>query len=301
MTLALDNTPATAPSSAPEELGYFRLSRLTPGWWRPLASLGLFAATYLILFAGLVLTWVLIPGLGSSMMDVENLDLSDPANAAFMGLMLALFIPAARLTARWLGRRGTVDSVTGRFRWSLFARASVLMVVPVLVPLGVMWALNPVTPAVSERTLGLLAVALLIIPLQAAGEEYLFRGVLMQAVGHWLKAPLWGLLLSLPLFVWGHDYDAWGLASVGVFAAVATWLTWRTGGLEAAVALHVVNNTAAFVLAAFGVGDLNATSVTWVDSALASVIPVAFALIFAWWWRRNNGDARYARTMTLAR
>ncbi|MFT3862498.1 lysostaphin resistance A-like protein [Micropruina sp.] len=151
---------------------------------------------------------------------------------------------------------------------------------------------------ITPRTLGLLAVGVLIIPLQAAGEEYLFRGLLMQAIGHWLRAPVWGLLLSVPLFVFGHSYDAWGLASIGVFAAVATWLTWRTGGLEAAIAMHAVNNAVVFVMAAFGMGDLNATLTTWWSALLSSLISVCFAVIFAGWWRRIDGDSRYGRTST---
>lgn len=99
-------------------------------------------------------------------------------------------------------------------------------------------------------------------------------------------------MISLPLFVLGHNYDAWGLASVGVFAAVTTWLTWRTDGLEAAVALHAVNNMLVFTLAAFGIADLNATTTTWLDALLSSVIPIGFAAMFDWWWRR--GGCRYS-------
>ncbi len=93
---------------------------------------------------------------------------------------------------------------------------------------------------------------------------------------------------ELPLFVLGHDYDAWGLASVGVFAAVTTWLTWRTGGLEAAVALHAVNNTIAFALGAIGIADLNATTTTWVAALMSSIIPIGFAVVFDVWWRRRG-------------
>ncbi|MFT3876108.1 MAG: type II CAAX endopeptidase family protein [Propioniciclava sp.] len=295
MTLALDHTTAPAPSAAPEELGYFRLSRLTPGWWQPLATVAMFVLTYLVFLIGLVVIWSLIPGFAETI-DPEHFDMSNPVEAALTGLMLALLIPAARLTVRWRGRRGTVDSVAGRFRWGLFARSVVLMVLPILVPLVALWMMDPVAPVVTKTTWAMLAVALLIIPLQAAGEEYLFRGIIMQTIGHWLRAPIWGVIVSLPLFVLGHNYDVWGLISVGVFAAVATWLTWRTGGLEAAVALHIINNVAVFTLGAFGMTDLNATTGTWVDTLVSAFIPVSFALLFAWWWRRNGGDSRYART-----
>ncbi len=294
MTALLASTPSTTP--APEALTYFRLSRRTPGWWRPLATIGLFCLTYLVLVVGLVVLWLLLPGAAEAM-NATDIDMADPVQAAFLCLMLALLIPAGRLTVRMLGRRGTLDSVAGRFRWGLFVRSVTLTAAPMLLPLAVMWVVDPVTPMLSERTLGLLAVAVLIVPLQAAGEEYLFRGVLMQAIGHWLRAPAWGVVISLPLFVLGHDYDALGLASVGVFAAVTTWLTWRTGGLEAAIALHAVNNTIAFALGAIGIADLNATTTTWVDALVSSIIPIGFAVVFDRWWRRE-GRCLYASTST---
>ena len=103
-----------------------------------------------------------------------------------------------------------------------------------------------------------LAVILLVVPLQAAAEEYVFRGYLQQAIGRWLRHPAFAILLPVPLFVLGHLYDPLGQAAVGLFAVVAGWLTWRTGGLEAAIALHVVNNLSAFLLALAGL-----TSTCW--------------------------------------
>ncbi len=82
----------------------------------------------------------------------------------------------------------------------------------------------------------------------------------MQLVGSWLRHPAFAILLPVPLFVLGHGYDVWGAASVGLFAVVAAWLTWRTGGLEAAISLHIVNNLLIFLLGSVAVVDANATS-----------------------------------------
>ncbi len=287
--------PAPADSSAPEQLTYFQLSRRTRGWWRPLATLGVFLVVTLGLFVGLMLVTLFVPGL--TFFASDELDMSNPVDAAIGSAMLALFIPAAVIATRLTGRGGTIHSVTGRLRWGLLGSSLALALVPVVLSVVATWPLDPIVPSVSASTLGLVLVGLLIIPLQAAGEEYLFRGILMQAVGHWLRAPIWGLLISLPLFVFGHDYDAWGLAFTGLFAAAATWLTWRTGGLEAAIALHVVNNSVVIILGAFGLTDLNATEISWTSGLVATAIPLGFALLFAWWWQRTDGDARYARTV----
>jgi hypothetical protein len=95
-------------------------------------------------------------------------------------------------------------------------------------------------------------VVLLLVPVQAAAEEYIFRGYLMQSIGRWLRHPAFAILLPVPLFVLGHGYDLLGQIGVGLFAVAAGWLTWRTGGLEAAIALHVVNNLSAFLLSLVG-------------------------------------------------
>ena len=96
----------------------------------------------------------------------------------------------------------------------------------------------------------------LLTPFQAAGEEYLFRGYLTQAFGGlfhrvvvspsscppFLFGLAHGLGQSIPVF---FDRFAFGL--------VAGVLVVLTGGLEAGIAMHVLNNWLAFGLAlAFG-------------------------------------------------
>lgn len=138
-------------------------------------------------------------------------------------------------------------------------------------------------------------VLLLVVPFQAAAEEYVFRGYLMQAIGRWLRHPAFAILLPVPLFVLGHLYDPLGQVSVGVFAVAAGWLTWRTGGLEAAIALHVVNNLLAFLLGLAGLSDVNATS-PGVDSFIwSTVVVAAYVGVVELLYRRS----RMPRTLTF--
>jgi membrane protease YdiL (CAAX protease family) len=112
---------------------------------------------------------------------------------------------------------------------------------------------EPGTPVPAATWPITLVIVLLLVPVQAAAEEYIFRGYLMQSIGRWLRHPAFAILLPVPLFVLGHGYDLLGQIGVGLFAVAAGWLTWRTGGLEAAIALHVVNNLSAFLLSLVGV------------------------------------------------
>jgi membrane protease YdiL (CAAX protease family) len=53
--------------------------------------------------------------------------------------------------------------------------------------------------------------------------------------------------VSTTLFALAHgDQDPWLFADRFAFGLTASWLVWRTGGLEAGIAMHVVNNLVAF-------------------------------------------------------
>jgi membrane protease YdiL (CAAX protease family) len=101
-----------------------------------------------------------------------------------------------------------------------------------------------------EGFLPALIVIVLLVPFQAAAEEYVFRGWFVQAVGAHVRNPIWAILIGAALFASLHGYQPAGLVDVFVFGAVMGWLTVRTGGLEAAIALHVMNNLFAFGLSA---------------------------------------------------
>ena len=56
---------------------------------------------------------------------------------------------------------------------------------------------------------------------------------------------------QLGLFALAHGaQDAWLFGDRFAFALVASWLAWRTGGLEAPIALHVANNLVSLVFTA---------------------------------------------------
>ena len=63
-------------------------------------------------------------------------------------------------------------------------------------------------------------MGILLTPLQSAGEEYLFRGWIMQNVGSYFARPLVGLVVSLTvstaLFAAAHlSPDPWVLGTLG--------------------------------------------------------------------------------------
>lgn len=298
----LSATPGTSgAAAAPEPLRFHRLARTRRGWWRPLVMLVTAAVSYVLVLAA-VLFSVAMAGLASPRIERvadsafadEQGSMEDPAQAVVMLGMLALMVPACQLAARVAGRRGQLSSVDGRFRWGLFARALVPSLLVLGTFIGVSVAVAPAHLPRNPQLWTMLAVIVVLVPVQAAGEEFVFRGLLPQVVGAWLRSPVWGVLISLPLFVAGHEYNAVGLAGTGTFAAGAAWLVWRTGGLEAAIAWHAVNNVLVFTATNLGLlEDTTEITVTGAAFDIASTLCVVAAMEWCW---RSRWAARYRAT-----
>jgi membrane protease YdiL (CAAX protease family) len=116
-----------------------------------------------------------------------------------------------------------------------------------------------------------LVIILLTSPLQAAAEEVFFRGYLMQALGSLVARPWFGVIVSSVVFALLHGTQNLPLfldrLGFGLLAAV---LVLRTGGLEAGIAAHVINNVFAYVMAGLttSVAAVRAINeIGWLDAA----------------------------------
>lgn len=274
---------------------YHRLARSDSRhrWWRPLVLGAVATGLYL---AALVAVLVVVIAVGLAVPSVElavdrswesDLDLRDPVALALLLGLLALMLPALLLAQRLTGSRpvGLLSSVTGRLRFRWLGRAT-LLAFAIWAPVMAVWVgveaatgSLPVRQVAPTTTIALLVLTLALVPFQAAAEEYVFRGYLAQLVGSYLRHPAFAVLLPVPLFVVGHGYDALGAIDVGVFAVFCGWLTWRTGGLEAAIAAHVANNVVLMSLSAVGLGDPNATDTSALGLAVSVALMAAFTVL----------------------
>ncbi len=299
-------------------------------WWRPLLGVGVIAAGTVLLFGALLVYAFLVvvaQALGVQLPDPSSVTdawFASPAGLLVTNLGLALGIPLA-LVATWAQakRAGLVSSVVGRVRWRLLLGGlgvALLLLVPLtlgsdllLTQLGLpaddgagagagsdpgsgadesgWW---PLTPA--SGWLALAVVILLTTPLQAAGEEYFFRGWLSQWIGSWLRwrwlAVVVPAVVTALLFALAHGtQNPWLFADRLVFGLVASLLAWRTGGLECAVALHVANNLLAFGLAiAYDTleDSLLITEVAPVDGAVSISVTIVTTAVLLRWARRRR-------------
>lgn len=225
-------------------------------WWHPLGSFGIALGLGIVVMVlgTLAVFPALIAAGGPEVLDAPeamyDAAFESAPVIAVNNLMLAALIPVALLAVRWGHPVASrfLHSVVGRVRWGWMGRCALVLLPLYLVYVVGAWALSgaEVLPR-AEDWVWLLVMAFVLTPFQAAGEEYLFRGWVLASVGSWFRRPLAGWIVggvvSTAIFALAHgSLDVWILIDLGAFAAAAVWLTWRTGGLEAAVALHVVNN-----------------------------------------------------------
>lgn len=291
-------------------LAFHRLvyARRRSAWWTPLVTGLLALAFYVALLVVVIVAIVIAAFSDASIFDrLESLsvnptfDLTDPFMVAILLGTIALMLPAYLLASLIVnGRRvGLISSAAGRlrWRWMLLCTGAAVVVGVVLTALSMLIPGEGSASPPTENPLWLvtLIVLLLLVPLQSTAEEYVFRGYLMQSIGRWLRHPAFAILLPVPLFTLGHLYDIYGQIGVGFFAVVAGWLTWRTGGLEAAIALHVVNNLLGFGLGLAGGGDPSATDQGFWSMMSSLALVGGYAAVVEVLFRRS----RLARTLVL--
>lgn len=279
---------------------FHRAARAIPRphyWWRPLVALAVFAVSYVLMVLALVIGVFLLTLAQPSLALSESM--GDPRNPMDMvvGLgVIALMMPAVLLATRVAyGRVGMANSVRGRFRWALLGRAA-MVIVPLYLLLNVggtvLMGTTPLEmPALTAPVIAAAVIIVLVVPLQAAGEEYAFRALPLQVFGTWLRSPVWGILIPVPLFMVSHGYDWVGQIDIALFAITMGLLAWKTGGLELPILLHVANNWTLFLLAPFMSEPLAQGAVPPI-ALLFSTVPMLLMTAGLWWWYSRREGLR---------
>lgn len=299
-------TPESAQLVELEELEYHRIHRAgSRGVWRPLVGV-LVVGLWFVLIGSLVamvpfIGWFLVSGEPvldglQRMIDIQD---PDPVTLAYINVTLGSAILATwfvqrifhGIKPRWL------SSVHPRLRWGYLLACLPLAAVALGATLLVAMAMPQSATDMdlsgpqpfTSTTLQFIAVIVLLTPFQAAAEEYVFRGYLTQAIGGIFASKVLAVLLPALLFALAHGLaQGWPIFTDRLaFGIVAGILVLRTGGLEAAIAMHVLNNFVAFGLAlAFSdLGTaLNATGGSWwsIPSTLTqSLVYLGLAIVVA--------------------
>jgi membrane protease YdiL (CAAX protease family) len=248
--------------------------------WRSLAGVGLGLSLFLVLTAVIsqaviALAWATTAS-GAPYRDYYTAAIAFAKPSGMLGanLSIAALIPIAwmlmalihRVRPRWL------SSVEPKIRWKFLLLSLAVATVALN---GVLWlstlvqGLPPIR--MQPNFWAFLVVIILTSPIQAAAEEIFFRGYLMQALGSLVAQPWFGVVVSSLVFALLHGVQNLPLFLDRLaFGLLAALLVWRTGGLEASIAAHVINNVFAYLVAALttSIATLKAVQeIGWLDAA----------------------------------
>ena len=209
-------------------------------------------------------------------------------------LALASLLIVVLVLARYVNHRAPrwVASVQPGIRWKFGLLVGLVAVVVLnLTQLLVRGGVDTHYTVPQHWWVWLLAI-IITSPFQAIAEEMFFRGYLMNVISGLSvnlpeKARRWtSVVVSALIFALMHGtQNAWLFADRFAFGLLAGWLVIVTGGIEAGVAAHVVNNLFAFGYAVFlgGVSQARGmTTMSWMDSAwdIGGFLTIALA---GWW------------------
>ncbi|WP_229068633.1 CPBP family intramembrane glutamic endopeptidase [Actinoplanes sp. DH11] len=289
----------------PPATAYHRLARTAAHrWWRLVLGAVFIVVGAVVLALVLAVSFGVAADLTGQPLDADGMSAFGALGELASGfLTIAALLPLTMLAARWIQRRpaGTLSSVTGRLRWGWLLTCLPIAFLAIVVFLAASSAVS----AVTGEDLGLgdplagwgpfatsMLVLLLVVPAQAAAEEYLSRGWLLQGVGVWFRSPWIPIAVQALVFAALHGWGTpWGFADLLVFGVITGWLTVRTGGLEAAIVLHVMNNLLSTTIAA-AYGDLavdeSAADMPWQMAAIDLPVLLAYAAVILVLARRRG-------------
>ncbi|PPF37017.1 CPBP family intramembrane glutamic endopeptidase [Pseudoclavibacter sp. AY1H1] len=261
----------------------------------------------ILLFVGLV-GFAQLFLFGAAIIDSQILGRTGftPLQQAAGALSLGMLIPYSMLLQRLLYGVPfrSLHSVAGRFRFGVFGRALLAFgpILLVVVASGFLLAPAEQVPWTTFDLVAYFVIGMLLTPLAAAGEEYGFRGFMFRVVGGWTRGTrvgaAIGIIIPTVLFSLFHgSLDPYILTSYLVLFGSLAVVTWRTGGLETAVVLHVVYNVTALVLGTTLHVDLGGAlnSREAASGSFATLMPSATLILITvviWWMTRRTGPAR---------
>jgi CAAX protease family protein len=267
------------------------------GRWRVLAEL----LAFLVVTAVLILIpfgFVGLVGASLGVAHTDGLAKDQMWQLAQVLVGIAMLIPAVAATVTVVGRRrfGTVSSVAGQLRWRQlrgYMLPAVLVNGGALVAYATRYGWDPDLWPGWRTWLAAAAIAVTLTPFQAAAEEYVCRGWLVQALVRWTRLRWIAAALASAAFVTAHLYtNPWVIADLSAFALVLCLVTFRTGGLEAAIVYHAVWNITLLLFNGSQGIIVPPAEIEPDVSAVDTLISVAASVLYAVWVLRRPGAAQ---------
>lgn len=313
--------PSTNPLNTAEAPSYdyatFPRQFISYRWFKPIL-VGLLIFVFMLIFQmGLIFLAVFIEGDYHFLLDIGlDYDTINPytaPNALILIGGIGVILPALALSALIVQDRpfSSYSSSRGGWNWSAFIKC----LIAALASLGVLTVAQIIffpeaeaSGVVSFTITGAIA-CLILVPLQCMAEEYLFRGLVMQAIGSWTKLPVLAVIAQAAIFAVSHTYNILGVISIFIHGLIWGFIAWKTKGLEATCAAHIVNNMIGFGAAGLGLAAIT-SEVTLASLVIAFVADIAYGAIVLiadkrshWFTSKGDGTAKFneAKREKLAR
>jgi membrane protease YdiL (CAAX protease family) len=270
-------------------------------WWKPIVGMPVllvgtfvmagFATLPILAVAVAIQTGIDGTDFGTAFSQATSLKHVTPASMLWLNLTLASATLIAWALARWLHHLSPkwLTSVKPGMRWRFFYACLGLAVVAIAAQVVLSFFLPDSSSTggghlhhLTGQDVAIGVVILFTTPLQAIGEEYVFRGYLMQALGSLFGS--WVAIIATSLmFAAAHGLQNFPLFfDRFAFGLLAGYLVVRSGGLEAGFALHILNNYVAFGFALlFGniSSTLTVTDVSWWNLPLTVTQNIVFLVL----------------------
>ncbi|MCL2784675.1 MAG: CPBP family glutamic-type intramembrane protease [Propionibacteriaceae bacterium] len=261
-------------------------------WYWALLALIAYAVLYYVVTLGIgVVSLLLDPALLNDALEGEIK--TTPMLFLINNVGIALEIAMCTLIAFLFFKQGFgwLVSVVGRFRWKWMFLTMMIFIIGYAVQTGIEYFLmGPEAMGFNDiemkpYTWFMIGAIVLTTPLQCAGEEFQARALLPKLIAaivpfRWVGLTLAAILPSA-LFMYLHGAsDPWLNAYYFLTGLSMWWLAYRTGGIEASIALHIVNNFFALWMLPFtDFSDMFDRGEGTGDPILMAYIGVEFLLI----------------------
>ncbi|TCD54254.1 CPBP family intramembrane metalloprotease [Alloscardovia theropitheci] len=266
-------------------------------WWTPFATTGIWFALFQVLSLGIFVILAFMvsgqEGIGSLAQNygfpLDPFGMNDSISPILLVLQfgsIAVMLPALWWALKIMKRQsfGSISSVFGHLRWAALLRSTIIAFTLFIILNFVSIAIDLASGVHYQlRWPSLLTIflAITVVPIQCASEEYIFRGLLLQGFGRWIPRIAHILVPIIPAIIFTslHSYELLELTAIFSLGLLNGYLAMYLGGLEAGIGIHIANNVSIVLFQSFGFTSGTDTP-DLTSRIIAVAIDIALQLIF---------------------
>ena len=200
----------------------------------------------------------------------------------------------------------TVVNGVSKIRWNrFFISFGIWMILSILYFLSYLW-LEPQNFLINNKSFSIVILAVIsfaLIPFQAAFEEILFRGYIMQGFAVLVKNRWFPLIMTSLLFALMHglnpEVKEYGFLNMMpqyiLFGLIFGAITILDDGIEAAMGAHAANNIFLCIMVTSRSSALQTAALyeqssihPWIESGALLAVGLLFILVLKWIFRWRN-------------